>query len=636
MKRISISKILIAIALVLLLTVLAIAMATDVIVTSRVSSTASFHELQGIQGADTTQNVAQQKKAKQEGKSEEAKELETIRASKVQHFQVISAAQNTQNRYYDAQEKGNDTTALRGELESRIPQARGSLTEMKTLTDREIEILQAIGGDESAISIVRSFYKAMETAVDTLQLDELTDEQVMARERDIQIEGRGGIHTARLMSDRFVADDMEAGEKQTLDEDVVKPGEQNVKSLGDVLTQMPSIIFGAVAGMAEGLNLFGGAMDRYSDYGQMAHDLVYNQGMFSRSNMNAFQNRLDSIGAGVQQFLGEYSPFVESVGRGIGRPGRSNPLGYGSNVVIRFQDREGRYYIVHEEEDQGMRVVIDKNMTRWNSAEDEIRTLIIFDYNDQSVETAVRAIGEVAPGFDNYVRQSRMVYIRKAYLLPYRNGYVIEISFQNANGQQLNFYQAADPYANPIRINRRTSRLDFQIVQTITVVNPPKDTTVVRTYFNDETPPAPAPREDGAGSSGRTEERTVTAPTETQRPAAGTTTSQTVSRRGSINPPNEGVEVLAALDADQATKEYIISDHERAVEHFNSGNYAMALRMFARNAERAPGNYLDAYWAALSAHNANNEREVKRWLDRCLEIKGDYMPALEMKRALRL
>ena len=398
---------------------------------------------------------------------------------------------------------------------------------------------------------------------------------------------------------------------------------------------MPSIIFGTILGVAEGLSAINTAMDSYSgNFEQMAHDMVYNQGMFSRRNMNAFQNRLDSIGAGVQQFLGEYSPFVDSVGRGIGRGGRPNALGYGSNIVIRFQDKEGRYYIVYEEEDQGMRVVVDKMMTRCNERQDEIRTLIIFDYNDASVERAVRAVAEVAPGFDDYVRQARLVYIRKAYITPTRQGYVIEMNFQNANGQQLHHYQARDPYANPIQVNRRHV-VDFRIIQTILVVNPPKETTVARTYFPDAVPPAGASRDrvqqpGDAGAEPRVQDSG--ARTETQRQPAG----GAASRSGSIDPPSEGVEVLAALDTDQSTKDYIISEHEKAVAHFNEGEYALARRIFARTANMAPGNYLDAYWAALSAHHAGQDNEVKEWLDRCLEIKDDYLPALEMKKALKL
>jgi hypothetical protein len=53
-----------------LIAALAVAIAMDTIVTSSISSVASFHELQGIQGADTTKNVAVQTQAKKTGHAE--------------------------------------------------------------------------------------------------------------------------------------------------------------------------------------------------------------------------------------------------------------------------------------------------------------------------------------------------------------------------------------------------------------------------------------------------------------------------------------------------------------------------------------------------------------------------------------
>jgi hypothetical protein len=617
----------IAALLIFLIAALAVAIATDSIVTSRVSGTVGFLELRGIQGADTTQNVAQQKKAKERGKTAEAKELDEIRGGKVRHFQVISAAQNAQSKYYEANEKGNDAAALRADLEAKIPEARSALGELKILTDREIELLKAIGGDESAIAVSKSFYKAMETAVATLQLDELSDEQVMARERDIQLAGKSAIHTARVMSDNFSPDDMDEGDKRTLEEEVVKPGEENAKSLGSVMSQMPAIIFGSAQGMLEGLNMFNKVMNAYDkDSNRIAHDLVYNQGMFSRRNMSAFQSRIDSIGFGVQQFLGEYSPFVDSVGRSVGREGRVDPLGYGANIIIRFQDSEGRYYIVHEEEDMGMRLVVDKNMTKWNANEDELRGMMIFDYNDASVEKAVAAIARIAPGFDKYVRASRMVYIRKAYIMPYRKSYVLQMSFQNADGVEMYFYEAQDPYSQPIDILRRNA-LEYRVLETMAVINPPKDRTVVRSYFGDRNP---ALRDSNSGA--RPDAAPPAAP-----PGVNAKPPRTkVSARGSIKPPEEGAEVLEALSADDSTKKYMIEQHEKAVASFNDGNYALALRVFSRVCDMAEGNYLDAYWAALSAHSLKRADETKKWLEKCLEAKADYMPALEMKKALKI
>jgi hypothetical protein len=314
------------------------------------------------------------------------------------------------------------------------------------------------------------------------------------------------------------------------------------------------------------------------------------------------------------------------VGRSIGREADADPLGYGSNIIIRFQDKEGRYYIVHESDDQGLRVVIDRRMTKWDSSENEIRSMIIFDYNDGSVEDAVRTVAAIAPGFDGYVRESRLVYVRKAYSLPSRKSYIIEISFQNADGNERYLYTAPDPYSQPLDILRRNT-LDYRILETMTVINPPKDKKVVRAYFGERKTNEAKP---GAKADGKTGPKQPSA-------GAGTVAKKPgVSKKGSIQPPEEGVEVLKALSADGPTVEYIVSQHEKAVGDYNAGKYAMALRVFGRIAEMADGNYLDSYWAALSAHGAKKPEDVKKWLDRCLGIKSDYLPALEMKKALKL
>jgi len=79
-----------------------------------------------------------------------------------------------------------------------------------------------------------------------------------------------------------------------------------------------------------------------------------------------------------------------------------------------------------------------------------------------------------------------------------------------------------------------------------------------------------------------------------------------------------------------------LEDHNKGIENFNAGKYALALRQFSRAAKLSDDNYLDAYWAALAAHHAKNVNATKEWLNFCLNIKKDYVPALNMKNALKL
>jgi hypothetical protein len=634
-------KALIAFLLLALLAALAVAIAMDTIVTSRMSNVASFRELQGVQEADTTKHVAVKKQAKEKGHDEEARELDGIRGAKVRHFQVISAAQNAQNRYYEALEKGNDDAALRSDLEGRIPEARSALGEMKTLTDREIEILTAIGADAPTIEIARQFYKAMETTVNSLQAEELSEAQLQARMTDIQVGGKNAVANARRIAEQFAPDDLEAADKDTLEQEVVIPGEENAKGLGDILTQMPSIIFGSVAGISEGLNMFNEVNRRYgNDWSTMAQDLLYKQGIFSRNNMNAFQQRIDSYGAGARHFLAEYSPFVKTVGSGIGRGSSVDPLGYGANIIIRFVDPQMTSYVVDEDEDMHWRVVVDKLATKWEDNGEVVRALLVFDYDDTAVGDVTKMVSAIAPGFENYVRESRLVYVRKIYDLRYMKTYVLGMSFQTAQGQEMGRYEEPDTYAGGRPVRRRT--LDYKILETIAVVSPPKNKTSVRKVFGNDEPSQPK-RETGSGGKKELSSDAGGTPAANgaQTPAPKKTASKSkkqpgVSRKGSIAPPPEGTEALRALGGEEAEILMLTDQHDRGVKYFEEENYGMAYRSFVRAANMREGNYLDAYWAALSAHKAKNGGTVKEWLDKCLAVKPDYLPALEMKKALKL
>ncbi|MDR2137264.1 MAG: hypothetical protein LBO68_03145 [Synergistaceae bacterium] len=626
--RKAVLKWVVAVVLVFLLAALVVAIARDSLVASQVSNTASFHELQGIQGADTTQNVAEQKKAKKAGKTAEAKELGEIRRQKVAHFQIISAAQATQNRYYEANTSGTDASGLRSELERRIPEARASLVELKALTDRELALLKTIGGDEAAFYIVKAFYKAMETAVNSLQLDELTDQQVEARRRDIDLEGKSAIATAHQMARRFDAEEMETDEKAVLDQDVVVPGEQAVKGLGDVLSKMPQIIWATVQGALESYDFANKALQHYDNskggLEQMMHDLAYGQGMFNRNAMNQHQKRMDVIGAGVHQFLETYSPFVKTVGHSIGREADVNALGYGEDIIIRFADLKGRLYIVRE--DEHMRVLVDKLQTKWDSDEHEVRSMIIYEYDDAGVESVVEDFKRFAPGFDRYLRNARIAYVYKGYRPSIWKSFLYEVNFQNADGQEQGHYRA-EGIPKGEYIHRRS--WDDNILRTILAVSPPKNPNAI----------AGKPGWTSGGgkkNDGKKPARNAETPRKKKEEAKKPSRPPTSSKKGTIQPPSEGVETLEAMNADKATKSAILEEHNRGLENFNAGKYELALRQFGRAAKMHEENYLDAYWAALAAHNAKNTSAVKEWLDRCLQIKKDYLPALEMKKALKL
>jgi hypothetical protein len=330
------------------------------------------------------------------------------------------------------------------------------------------------------------------------------------------------------------------------------------------------------------------------------------------------------------------------VGRSIGRQ-TDTDMGYAGGVVIRFADPKGRFYIIKDDiEGQHMRVMVDKLQTRWQGDSDhEVRTMLVFEYDAAGVGQVVELFREFAPGFERILQQARVVYVYKAYRPSTWKSFTIEISFQDSEGRE--FQQFAAQQLKGVDIRRKS--LDSTILRTIAAVVPPKDRTVLQ-WLWERTGDVPdrrqSERRGGGGSQGspRREARGQRAAAST---AAGTAevkavkpAKATVSKKGSIQPPTEGAEVLMALNVDDASRRAIVEEHEKAVANFGAGKYDLALRQFGRAAKMAEGNYLDAYWAALSAHKAKNNAGVKEWLNRCLQIKKDYIPALEMKKALKL
>jgi hypothetical protein len=205
---------------------------------------------------------------------------------------------------------------------------------------------------------------------------------------------------------------------------------------------------------------------------QMMHDMTYAQGMFSRRNMDAHQKRLDAIGAGANQFLGTYSPFLRTVGQGVGRQMNLDPMGYGEDIIIRFADTRGSLYIVKE--DEHMRVMVDKRLTRWDDNNHEVRTMVIYEYDDEGVEQAVADFARFAPGFENHIKNSRIVYVHRGYVPSVWKSYLFEINFQDNQGRQRHHYRyerAGYPEGNSIR----RESWDSAILEAIAVMKLPDD-----------------------------------------------------------------------------------------------------------------------------------------------------------------
>jgi flagellar basal body-associated protein FliL len=296
------------IVLLLIAAVVALAIAAKSAIDAGTQSTsAAASALGGLQGVGVVDEVAQENKAKKAGKTEEAKELESIAAKRAKIFQTITAATNKQSEYYSALEKDLDASALRRDLEQRIPEAREALVELKTLTDREIVLIQGISGDEGAISRVKSFYKAMETAVNNLQIDQLSQDQMKAIDRDIQAPSQKSLREGREVAATLKPGDLDADQKKTLNEQVVASGKNDIANLNTILQEIPKLIqeltqsVQSVAGSAK--NPLGMITQAASGKGALPKEITEIQG------------RLEALSKSIKGLVGEYSPFVDTVAK---------------------------------------------------------------------------------------------------------------------------------------------------------------------------------------------------------------------------------------------------------------------------------------------------------------------------------
>jgi putative metalloprotease len=94
---------------------------------------------------------------------------------------------------------------------------------------------------------------------------------------------------------------------------------------------------------------------------------------------------------------------------------------------------------------------------------------------------------------------------------------------------------------------------------------------------------------------------------------------------------SDGVDVIASYPIDQGQKNVLTVLHNRATTLYNSGKYKEALSAFIRGVNTYKKNYLSALWAARCAQKLGDKKEMKKWVDKSLEINPSYVPAKQFK-----
>lgn len=90
--------------------------------------------------------------------------------------------------------------------------------------------------------------------------------------------------------------------------------------------------------------------------------------------------------------------------------------------------------------------------------------------------------------------------------------------------------------------------------------------------------------------------------------------------------------VIQTYDIDPGTANMIRIKHVNAVNKYNSNKFKDAYTDFCELADEYDGNYLDAYWAGVTAQKLKKNDESLQWIEAALSINPDYKPAADFKR----
>lgn len=292
-------KVLCVIFLAMFCTVVIADPATDVLVQNEMSIAAEAQELQGIQGAGETSMVAQKTKARKSGKQGEktAQSLDKIQKDKLPQYKVINGAFKTQQDLYAARGQENDAEAssLSAKLKKEIPQAKEALKKLEKLTAEEVSIIKKTTKDANAIKTAEATYSGWKSVVDALKEDALTEKELQSRRKAIQVASKEAVEGAHAQAKDLNPKDLAAEDKKILKNNVVGGAKNVFAELESIMSNMASV-----------MQKFAGEMQK----GGMPQMDV--------NSLKGLQTAFEEIGKGMQEFMGSYGPFAQTVASLVG------------------------------------------------------------------------------------------------------------------------------------------------------------------------------------------------------------------------------------------------------------------------------------------------------------------------------
>lgn len=211
------------------------------------------HKSRGIQDADRTTLVVQ--KAKIKKAAAQAKKTKTdidpdkavltlteIDKKKMEHYKVINSALLLQKDIYEALAEDKCSKEMLDRFDGESKSARGSLKELRTLTDEQIKIYKGTTKDTQAIGVANSTYYTWESAVSALSSNPIDDAKFAELDKKIQDESNSGVIAADAQAKSVSAADIDNNDKAIIRDEVLVSAKGVEQGMQDVVKEMQKVI----------------------------------------------------------------------------------------------------------------------------------------------------------------------------------------------------------------------------------------------------------------------------------------------------------------------------------------------------------------------------------------------------------
>lgn len=143
--------------------------------------------------------------------------------------------------------------------------------------------------------------------------------------------------------------------------------------------------------------------------------------------------------------------------------------------------------------------------------------------------------------------------------------------------------------------------------------------------------PTPVPASTGKGKKGATPTPEPVRPTLEPTPAPHPTQAPVNLLAGSASNKSDQIDVLDAMPLTPEQKANITIVHKGGYYNLTKGNFSRALKQFEEGVKIYSGNYLDMYWAGVTAYKMGKKPLAREWIDKAIAANPSYEPAIDFR-----